>query len=109
MLHCTAIKESVHPAMHLHRNGLGDALHEAANSQNAYVNDVERAEAIVVLAKSLDLGVVAEGTENEAQCEISTSMGCDEMQGYLYGAPVPASGVADLLTAPQGAVCMNDQ
>lgn len=45
---------------------------------------------IVTLAKSLSLRLVAEGIETEDQAALLRSMGCDELQGFLYGKPVAA-------------------
>lgn len=45
---------------------------------------------IVKLADSLGLKVTAEGVETESQAELLESMGCEEMQGFLYGCPMPA-------------------
>lgn len=53
--------------------------------------------AIVALAGSLNLRVVAEGIETEAQRELLTSMGCEEMQGYLVSKPLPAAELASWL------------
>jgi len=47
--------------------------------------------AIVAMAKSLSLEVVAEGVETEAQYEFLKSLGCETVQGYLTGRPVNAS------------------
>lgn len=48
--------------------------------------------AIVGLARTLDLKVVAEGVENLEQLEFLTALGCDVLQGYFLGRPVnPAS------------------
>lgn len=47
--------------------------------------------------KSLNLGVVAEGIETEEQRDLLTSIGCDEMQGYLLSGPVPANEPVNLL------------
>lgn len=44
--------------------------------------------AIVVLAQSLGLGLIAEGVENELQREVLASYGCSVYQGYLYGMPL---------------------
>jgi len=44
---------------------------------------------IVNLAHALKLNTVAEGVETEAQLHQLRSVGCDEMQGYLFGKPVP--------------------
>ncbi|EMH4163545.1 EAL domain-containing protein [Pluralibacter gergoviae] len=48
--------------------------------------------AIVGLARTLDLKVVAEGVENLEQLEFLTALGCDVLQGYFLGRPAnPAS------------------
>jgi diguanylate cyclase (GGDEF)-like protein len=44
---------------------------------------------IINLAHALKLNTVAEGVETEEQLRNLRSMGCDEMQGYLFGKPVP--------------------
>ena len=63
-------------------------------------NDVALARAIVALGHSLNLSVVAEGVETVAQRELLASMGCDEMQGFLYSKPCTASEFVSLLYAP---------
>ena len=50
--------------------------------------------AIVALAHALQIKVVAEGVENEAQREFLRSCGCDFIQGYLVGKPVDAVSAA---------------
>ncbi|CAM5532759.1 EAL domain-containing protein [Thauera mechernichensis] len=47
--------------------------------------------AVVGLAKDLDLEVVAEGVETDGQFCLLKEMGCDLFQGYLFDAPKPAS------------------
>ena len=49
------------------------------------------ARAIVQLARSLDITVIAEGVETMAQQEFLTRLGCDELQGELVSAPLPAA------------------
>jgi diguanylate cyclase (GGDEF)-like protein len=44
---------------------------------------------IINLARALKLNTVAEGVETEEQLRQLRSLGCDEMQGYLFGKPVP--------------------
>jgi EAL domain-containing protein (putative c-di-GMP-specific phosphodiesterase class I) len=50
--------------------------------------------AIVALAHALQIRVVAEGVETEAQREFLRSCGCDFIQGYLVGKPVDADTAA---------------
>ena len=46
---------------------------------------------IINLAHSLELEVVAEGVETDEQSNIVRSLGCDQVQGYLYGKPAPGA------------------
>jgi EAL domain-containing protein (putative c-di-GMP-specific phosphodiesterase class I) len=54
--------------------------------------------ATIALAHSLDMIVVAEGVETETQFEILCTLDCDEVQGYLFGRPMPAQDFESLLT-----------
>ncbi|MFC4728038.1 putative bifunctional diguanylate cyclase/phosphodiesterase [Coralloluteibacterium thermophilus] len=45
--------------------------------------------AIVALGDALELTVVGEGVETRAQLEVLSELGCDALQGYLLGRPVP--------------------
>ena len=49
------------------------------------------ATAIATLARGLGLEVLAEGVETEAQFEALAGLGCDAIQGFLLGKPVPAA------------------
>ena len=53
--------------------------------------------AIIAMAHSLGLKVVAEGVENEAQLAFLKARQCDEVQGYLISRPVNAVQLGDLL------------
>lgn len=53
--------------------------------------------AIVGLAHSLDLEVVAEGVEKREQLEFLRALGCEEIQGYLSGRPISAGEFEKLL------------
>ena len=57
-------------------------------------------EAIVALARKLRLGIVAEGVEQEAQRRFLAACGCDLMQGYLLGRPVPVAEFERLYGGP---------
>ena len=58
-------------------------------------NDLAIVEAIILLAHKLDLQVVAEGVETLEQLETLRSLGCDTVQGYYLGKPVPLQALAD--------------
>jgi diguanylate cyclase (GGDEF)-like protein len=53
--------------------------------------------AVIALAHSLRMHVVAEGVENRAQLEFLRAEGCDEVQGYLVSRPVSADAITELL------------
>ena len=64
----------------------------------AFVRDIEHdedgrviANAIISLAHSLSLKTIAEGVETENQAALLAKHGCDEIQGYLIGRPLPAA------------------
>ena len=54
--------------------------------------------AIIIMAHSLDLMVVAEGVETEDQLRFLREQDCDEGQGYLISRPVQADALARLLS-----------
>ncbi|MFK7792468.1 MAG: EAL domain-containing protein, partial [Devosiaceae bacterium] len=45
---------------------------------------------IVDLGRSMGLSVVAEGVETQMQQEMLRDLNCDDLQGYLFSAPIPA-------------------
>jgi EAL domain-containing protein (putative c-di-GMP-specific phosphodiesterase class I) len=53
---------------------------------------------IISLAHSLRLKVIAEGVEDEQQAKMLRLLRCDEMQGYLFGRPVPFAEMTVLLS-----------
>jgi diguanylate cyclase (GGDEF)-like protein len=57
--------------------------------------DAAIVDAISALAHSLGLGLVAEGVEEAGQAEFLRARYCTELQGYLFGRPVPPEEVAD--------------
>ena len=55
--------------------------------------------AIVTLAHSLNLKVVAEGVETQAQHDFLIAEGCDQFQGYLFSTPLPIAQLESYLAA----------
>jgi diguanylate cyclase (GGDEF)-like protein len=64
---------------------------------NEGTEDAAITRAIISMAHSLDLKVVAEGVENVQQLEFLRAQECDEVQGYLISRPVEASAMGDVL------------
>jgi EAL domain-containing protein (putative c-di-GMP-specific phosphodiesterase class I) len=60
-------------------------------------DDLTLSRAIVAMAHSLALKVVAEGVETAGQSEILAAMGCDHVQGYFYSRPIPPEEFEKLL------------
>ena len=67
--------------------GLGEGTEDAAIIQ-----------AIISMAHSLSLQVVAEGVENQEQLAFLKAHGCDEVQGYLISRPIEASAMVGILS-----------
>ncbi|PDT39009.1 bifunctional diguanylate cyclase/phosphodiesterase [Rhizobium sp. M10] len=57
----------------------------------------EMLQATVALARSLDIPVTAEGIETEGQAVAMRLFGCDCLQGYLFGKPMVAERITDML------------
>lgn len=65
--------------------------------------DAAVAQAILAIAKSLNLKTVAEGVETREQFDWLKSMGCDAWQGYLASPPCPAPDIVKMYPAEFGA------
>ncbi len=70
----------------------------------SFVNDIHTnpddaaiAGAIVAMAKSLSLLVVAEGVENKEQADMLANLGCHQVQGYYYARPLTVAAFAERL------------
>jgi EAL domain-containing protein (putative c-di-GMP-specific phosphodiesterase class I) len=55
--------------------------------------------AVIALARALEIDVVAEGVETEAQLDALKTLGCDAFQGYLFSRPIPAEAFESLARA----------
>ncbi|MDY7066261.1 putative signaling protein [Pseudomonas extremaustralis] len=63
-------------------------------------DDAAIVSAIVALGQALGLRIVAEGVETDVQQNFLTRLGCNSLQGYLLGQPLPAAGfMADIQRA----------
>jgi len=78
---------------------------DALKIDRAFVRDVETdadtaaiTQAIIAMARSLGKTVVAEGVETEAQADYLRAAGCEQLQGFLFGAPMDAAAFGKLLT-----------
>jgi EAL domain-containing protein (putative c-di-GMP-specific phosphodiesterase class I) len=76
----------------------------ALKIDRSFVRDIDRdpnsaalAEAIIAMASSLRLKVVAEGVETNAQLAQLRRFGCQEMQGYIFSKPLPPDELLALL------------
>jgi diguanylate cyclase (GGDEF)-like protein/PAS domain S-box-containing protein len=69
---------------------------------NTNADDAAIVTAIIGMAHALNLEVVAEGVETQQQLEFLAARGCDKMQGYLLGRPLPSEECEQLLAESAG-------
>ncbi len=60
-------------------------------------DDAAMVQAMITMARGLDLRIVAEGVESKEQLSYLLSRRCTEMQGFFFGKPLPAFALADTL------------
>jgi diguanylate cyclase (GGDEF)-like protein/PAS domain S-box-containing protein len=60
-------------------------------------NDCSITQAIISMAKSLSMGVIAEGAETQAHIDFLSARDCDKVQGYFYGKPMPYKEFLDFV------------
>ncbi len=67
-------------------------------------DDMSITKAIISMARSLEMKLVAEGIETPEQASFLRDNGCHTGQGYLFAKPLPADGFLKLFTAVRGGV-----
>jgi diguanylate cyclase len=60
-------------------------------------DDAAMVQAMITMAKGLDLRIVAEGVESKDQLSFLMARRCNEMQGFFFGKPLPAFALAETL------------
>ncbi len=85
--HSSLASLKTHPldALKIDRSFVARALE---NSSDASICEI-----IVMMAHKMGLAAIAEGVETAGQLDLLTSLGCDEMQGYLISRPLPPEKV----------------
>jgi len=61
-------------------------------------NDASIVQTIIAMTLTLGLSVIAEGVENEDQCQFLELRGCQAFQGYLFSKPIPLHAFMEFIT-----------
>ncbi|MCY1279897.1 putative signaling protein [compost metagenome] len=67
-------------------------------------HDAAIARAIIALARSMQLTVIAEGVETQAQEDFLSREGCEQIQGFIVSTPLPAEVFAKQFLSPRHAI-----
>ena len=65
------------------------------------------ASAVIALGQSLNLRVIAEGTETKEQIRFLRDLGCDEVQGFVLSKPLPAEHIPQLVHTPPSTLTLH--
>jgi diguanylate cyclase (GGDEF)-like protein len=89
---------------HLHGFDLDLVKIDRRFVQGIVTSDKDRAlcKSIIAMAHALEVQVVAEGVETEAQRDLLAELGCDYVQGYLFGRPMSAERMQAVVLATSG-------
>ena len=60
--------------------------------------------AVIAMAHAMELKVIAEGVETEAQLQFLRANACDEIQGYFFSRPLGSPAVTAFLRERQGVI-----
>jgi CheY-like chemotaxis protein len=71
-------------------------------------DDAVIAVAVIAMAHSLGLQVIAEGVEDESQMRYLRAHLCDEIQGYLFSQPLPAAELAAFVRDPRALAMLTE-
>lgn len=88
----------------------------ALKIDDSFVRDAHRrpeaqriTEAIVAIAKSFDLEVIAEGVESQEELSVVRSLGCNNVQGYLVARPLRPEDVFDFVESYDRSLSFNTE
>jgi diguanylate cyclase (GGDEF)-like protein/PAS domain S-box-containing protein len=79
---------------------------DIGGGKDAEGDDAAIVKAVIALAQSMKLDVIAEGVESAAQLDFLGANGCKQMQGYYFSKPVTAGEVEGLLRGQAGEVAL---